>query len=239
MATEIYTLFAEESAGIAWACGPGCATCCTRSVTLTTAEGQLIVAYLQERGCGLPRLPRDRVALRPALTSNGLAGRYLAGKEVPAEEEAPWLFEPCFLLRDGLCSIYPVRPFACRSFGSTVNCGVSGMAEATEWYVTLATVTNQVLEDLDRNGWWGNLADVLAFLDPGAGAEAREASRRRLLPNLPLPGVLVLPEERPRINRFLAKVRARTGMTVPGNACEEVRQEQSGSGPHFHGPVGH
>jgi Fe-S-cluster containining protein len=206
---EIYQLFAEEGDGVAFACGPGCATCCTRSVTLTTAEGRLIVELLRQEGRGLPELPRDSVPLRPALTANGLAAHCLAGEEAPPEPEAPWLFEPCFFLKDGLCAIYPVRPFACRSFGSTVNCREAGMAEAPEWLVTLTIVTNQLLEELDRDGWWGNLADVLAYFDSEQGENTGLAARGRLLPNRLVPGLLVLPEERPRVDRFLAKVRER------------------------------
>ncbi len=209
---DIYEVFAEESASIDFACGPGCATCCTRSVTLTTAEGRLIVDFLRAAGRGLPELPRDRRPLRPVLTNNGLAALCLAGQEAPAEAESPWLFEPCFFLKDGLCAIYQVRPFACRSFGSTVNCKKSAMAEAPEWFVTLAIVTNQLLEDLDLGGCWGNVADVLAFLDGEAGEAASLAARDRLLPNRPLPGLLVLPEERPLVDRFLARVRERTGV---------------------------
>jgi len=208
----LYQAFAEEAAAIAFACGPGCATCCTRSVTLTTAEGALIVDFLRAAGRGLPELPRDQVPLRPAVTANGLAALCLAGEEPPPEAESPWSFEPCFLLQDGLCTIYPVRPFACRSFGSIVNCGQAGMAEAPAWFLTLAIVTNQLLEDLDRGGAWGNLADVLAFVDDGLGEGAREATRERLLPNRPLPGLLVLPEERARVDRYLAKVWERTGV---------------------------
>ncbi|MDD5757713.1 MAG: YkgJ family cysteine cluster protein [Desulfobulbaceae bacterium] len=212
LAPEIYAVFAAESAGIDFACGPGCATCCTRSVTLTTAEGQLIVDFLHEVGFSLPELPRDPVPVRSALTSNGLAVLCLTGQEIPEEAESPWLFEPCFFLRDGLCSIYPVRPFACRSFNSTVNCRESAMAEVPEWLATLTIVTNQLLEHLDQGGSWGNLSDVLAFLDGKQGEAANIAARARLLPNLPLPGLLVMPEERPMIDRFLAKVRERTGI---------------------------
>ena len=208
---EIFKVFAEEAAAIDFACGPGCATCCTRSVTLTTAEGRLIVDFLRAAGRDLPELPRDPVPLRPAVTANGLAALCLAGEEGPAEAASPWLFEPCFFLKDGLCAIYPARPFACRSFGSTVNCGQAGMAEAPAGFLTLAVVTNQLLEDLDAGGFWGNLADVLALVDPGADEAARSAARQRLLPNRSLPGLLVLPEERERVNRYLAKVGERTG----------------------------
>ncbi|HSH12100.1 MAG TPA: YkgJ family cysteine cluster protein, partial [Desulfurivibrionaceae bacterium] len=177
MIDEIYQAFADESSGVDFACGPGCATCCTRSVTLTTGEGRLILDFLRRMGRSLPELPRDPAPLRPALTTNGLAGSYLAGQVVLNEPESPWLFEPCVFLREGLCSIYEIRPFACRSLVSTVNCKNTGMAEAPERLVTLAIVTNQLLEGLDRGGFWGNLADVLAFLDEGAADASRLAAR--------------------------------------------------------------
>lgn len=203
---EIYAAFSEESAVIDFACHPGCATCCTRNVTLTTAEGELIMDFLRAAGCGLPQLPMDQRPLRPPLTTNGWAALCLSGKEAEAEAEAPWLLAPCFLLRDGLCTIYPVRPFACRGFGSTVRCGCSGVAEAPEWFMSLAMVSHQILEDLDRGGWWGNLADILAYLGGGNGDGSKAAIRQRLLRNQPMPGLLVLPEERPRINRLLARI---------------------------------
>lgn len=216
MIPEIYQVFAGESANLAFACGPGCATCCTRSVTLTTGEGRLLVDFLRDTGRGLPELPRDLRPLRPALTTNKLAESCLAGREVPEEAESPWLFEPCFFLREDRCCVYEVRPFACRSMVSTLNCRQSGLAEMPDRLVTLAIVTNQILEDLDRGGWWGNLVDVLAFLDGGAGEEARLTAQGRLLPNLPLPGLLVAPEEREMVDEYLARLGKAIGLDFGG-----------------------
>lgn len=216
MLADIYKVFAEESSHLDFVCGPGCATCCTRSVTLTTGEGRLISDFLRASGRGLPVLPSDRVVLRPALTVNGLAACCLAGQEPPAEAESPWLFEPCFFLQDGLCCIYEVRPFACRSLLSTVNCRHSGLAEMPDRLVTLVIVTNQLLEDLDRGGCWGNLADVLAFLDEGAAEVSRLEARERLLPNLSLPGFLVGPEEREMVENYLAALAGATGLDFGG-----------------------
>jgi Fe-S-cluster containining protein len=202
--SAIYKIFAEEVASIDFICRPGCSTCCTRSVTLTTGEGRLILEYLREHGGELPPLPHDSRPLRPALTTNGLAALYLAGQEPEEGSESPWLFEPCFFLRHGLCTIYEARPFACRSFGSTVNCATTGTAQSPPWFVTLAIVANQVLEESDRSGHWGNLSDILAFL---AGRENGDYhASGRLLANQLTPGYLVLPEERERVSLFLEKL---------------------------------
>ena len=101
-------------------------------------------------------------------------------------------------------------------FRSTVNCGKSGMAEAPDWLVTLTIVTNQLLEDLDRGGWWGNLIDVLAFLDDGTLEDSHLTAQGRLLPNLPLPGLLVSPEESKMVGNYLARLGMATGLDFGG-----------------------
>jgi len=216
MINEIYQAFAEMSDKVAFACGPGCATCCTRSVTLTTAEGRIIGDHLRSTGRVLPEIPLDPLPLRPSLTTNGLAGSYLVGQEPPEESDSPWLFEPCFFLHEGLCSIYEARPFACRGFTSTVNCTTSGTAEVPEWLLTMTIVTNQILEHLDHGGWWGNLADILAFLDAGQGELARFTARDRLLANLPAPGLLVVVQEVAMIENYLARLGKIAGLDLRG-----------------------
>ncbi len=146
----------------------------------------------------------DEQPLRPGLTTNGLAALYLAGRAPEEGNESPWLFEPCFFLRDGLCIIYEVRPFACRSFGSKVHCGKTGEALAPDWFVTLTIVINQILEEMDQGGSWGNLADVLAILSGQATGDYHASGR--LLANQPAPGFLVVPEERERVALVLKKL---------------------------------
>ena len=95
-----------------------------------------------------------------------------------------------------------------------VNCAAAGMAEAPEWLVTLTIVTNQFLEHLDQGGWWGNLADVLLSLDQGGAEKTRLAARRRLLANLPAPGVLVVPAEWALVKKYLASLSTIAGLSV-------------------------
>ncbi len=208
MYEEIYAIYEKELVEIAFACREGCSACCTQSVTMTTAEGQAIAAFLLEQGRSMPALPDTTGRSLPVCTTNELAANCLAGRELPPEPEMPWVYEPCVFLEDQRCTIYPARPFGCRSFASTKCCAEHGIAEAPEWIVTLNTVVNQLLEDLDRDGCWGNMLDVLGCLgqkDAGllGNAGCRDA---RLLPTQRLPGFLIPPGEEKIISRFWDKL---------------------------------
>jgi len=206
MFAKIYAAYEKEVAGIAFACREGCASCCTQSVNMTTAEGRGILAYLSETGRELPSLPGKERRTCPTLTTNGLAACYLEGREAGPEPESPWIYEPCVFLQGERCTIYPARPFGCRSFGSTRSCAELGIAEAPEWFITLNSVVNQLIEHLDLDGFWGNIYNVLGFLNGSekdyiqSGGDGRAAG---LLPNLSVPGFLVPHEEQEMINRFL------------------------------------
>lgn len=206
MLAKIYGIYQKEVAGIPFACREGCAACCTQSVTMTTAEGRAITAFLAGQERKLPSLPDLSERARPTMTTNELAADCLAGRESEPEAEAPWIYEPCVFLRNERCTIYPVRPFGCRSFGSTSSCLDQGIAEVPEWLVTLNSVVNQLLEDLDRNGFWGNMNDVLAYLDKLAGGRRPEPDKAGLLPTRPVPGFLVPPGEERMVNRFLEEL---------------------------------
>jgi Fe-S-cluster containining protein len=218
MFEKIYEIYEKEIAAIAFVCRAGCAACCTQSVTMTTAEGRAILAFLAARGRRLPVMPDSAARIPPGITTNGLAACCLTGREPPAEPEAPWIFEPCVFLAGERCTIYPVRPFGCRSFGSTQSCGEQGSAVAPAWFITLNTVVNQLLEHLDRGGGWGNMYEVLAYLtrpDP-AGARAGGCRAARLLPTQALPGLLIPPGEEAVIGRFWAQV-VRAGIVAGGS----------------------
>lgn len=73
----------------ALACGPGCADCCHRDLTVTSIEARRVFALVR----ALP--PEQRRALRD-------------------RADAP----PCVALdADGRCAIYEARPLVCRSHG--------------------------------------------------------------------------------------------------------------------------
>ncbi len=202
MFEKIYRIYEKEIVELSFVCRVGCSTCCTQSVTMTTAEGGSIMDYLHREGRALPVLPDTAGRSRPACTTNGLAACCLAEMEVPPEIDEAWVYEPCMFLADDRCTIYPVRPFACRSFASLSNCAESGVAEAPDWFITLNIVVSQLVEHLDRGGRWGNMIDVLRYLESGETGVGKEI----LLASQPVPGLLVMREELPVVDRFLARL---------------------------------
>lgn len=79
-------------------CSKGCYFCCRQNVHIFRAEAQIIAAYCKEKGIDIPK-----VYLKQQLKYKW---RELAKTEVG------W----CVFLKNGECSIYPVRPMACRNY---------------------------------------------------------------------------------------------------------------------------
>jgi len=197
---DIYKIFPEQMASIDFACHKGCATCCTHNVTMTTLEGRLLMEYLNGQGRTLPQLPEASERPPAHYTNNSLAALYISGLE-PEEQEEKRTFEPCCFLDNDLCSVYKVRPFGCRSFGSIIDCAIEGSAEIDGWFISLVTVIQQLIEHMDQGGHWGNMADILEFLD-NEGDEAGRLVEKRLLVNQSIPGLLVVPDDRTHVMAF-------------------------------------
>ena len=128
----IYTLHAKLMEALDLVCRPGCDLCCTRNVSVTSLEAGLISEHLrkadrldlEESLAATKNLPR----FKPLVTTNGLAHLCRLGKEPPEETVNPdW--RPCPFLADHRCSIYAVRPFACRCMVSKSVCRPDGTAE--------------------------------------------------------------------------------------------------------------
>ncbi len=88
-------------------CGAGCDHCCHLAVGVTAPEALVVHAYLQQN-----RSEEELNALRLELSERSEAIRGLS----TAERFSP--DQPCPLLKDGSCSVYPARPFACRGMNS-------------------------------------------------------------------------------------------------------------------------
>lgn len=79
-------------------CKKGCHFCCRINVDISEPEAILISEYCKENGIDIPK---DR-----------LEEQLKYGWREIAATEAGW----CVFLKEGNCSIYPVRPAACRAY---------------------------------------------------------------------------------------------------------------------------
>ncbi len=202
---EIYELYTTWAGDFEFACEKGCATCCTQSVSMTTLEGELIHNYLQSERPGLlsiietlPAHPQNQK------TTNQFAAQCLREEEEYQDVEA-WNMNPCAFLRDSCCSIYPVRSFMCRSFGSRVSCRIQGEAEVEPVFLTLNTVILQCIEHIDRGRPWGNMNMILQMINnTRSGDQGLKKEGHRIAE--PIPGFFIPPDEADAIHERLEKL---------------------------------
>lgn len=90
------------------ACAKGCAFCCYMRVEVVAPEAFLIADYLRKR------LRQDQISEVRSIAAKNW-GR-LAPLSFAARQK---ISMPCPLLQNGCCSVYPVRPMACRTYHST------------------------------------------------------------------------------------------------------------------------
>ncbi len=214
MLEAIYRIEEDFGRGVEPVCRPGCAACCTARVTMTTLEGALITSHLARSGETqlLEKIRRrgDQDRFIPKITTNQLAAICLRGEEPPTEEmaEAPGT---CPLLEGDRCTIYPVRPLACRTMISRVDCADTGFADMDDFSVTVSTVLMQYVEHIDADGCSGNFADVMLCLSSPANRTfyrqgALSCPENGLLRNRPIPALMIPPEHRERIRPLLEAV---------------------------------
>lgn len=79
-------------------CSRGCHFCCRQNVTVWKAEAGLIAKYCREKEIAIPK--------------DYLKAQLRHGEKEVARSEVGW----CVFLKGGECSIYPVRPSACRNY---------------------------------------------------------------------------------------------------------------------------
>jgi len=195
--TTLYDTFAQWAGTFAFACRKGCATCCTRSVTMTSLEGDEILAFLDEadRQSELAAPAFQPAAKRKAqCTTNAFVAAHIRGESV--DEAESWDLRPCPFLKEESCSIYPARPFGCRLFASLDPCATDGAAEMPPGYLAGATALLQYIEHLDSEGRWGSMVELLAELTAGQADGYGE-------PTAPIPGFLIAPDERALVEPLL------------------------------------
>lgn len=87
---------ARDKGGVS--CKKGCHFCCRQSVTIFKIEAEVIAEYCKEHDISIPK--------------NYLEEQLKHGWREVAVTEVGW----CTFLKEGKCSIYPVRPLACRKY---------------------------------------------------------------------------------------------------------------------------
>lgn len=209
--TLVYRLFENFYSSEKLACKRRCATCCTCNITLTTLEGYKIITHPDARlkSSLLKRVHANvhRKRFLPQITTNGIAQRCMTGKDIPDEDLDPeW--GPCPLLSDQECSIYLIRPFGCRCMMSYTTCAETGYADIDDFTLTVANLFNQYIEHLDQDGLSGNLLDILLFFENNNYLELYTkgmipAVSEGLIPNIPIPVLMIPPEHRQRIQPLL------------------------------------
>ncbi len=90
------------------ACQKGCSWCCHQPVYMTTQEALLIYEYLLQAVSDEQRKAFQFKAEKKLKKTKGLT-----------EEKKQKIVHPCPFLVDDSCSIYPVRPMACRIYLSS------------------------------------------------------------------------------------------------------------------------
>lgn len=194
------------------ACRKYCADCCSRNVTMTTLEGLYLLKGLDPapQGRCLEALKGTGGGFRPRWTTNQMAAFCREGRE-PPEDGVDHDASRCSLLADEACSLYGLRPFGCRCMLSRQACGAQGYADVDDWTLTVNTVFLQLIEHLDRPGCFGNLQDVLLALASEGRRAAYEDGRPPteapgLIPNHPVPMLMVPPEHQTKIKPVLAEI---------------------------------
>ncbi len=203
----IYTFYEDFTADIPVACRSGCNTCCTASVTATSLEINYMVKM-----AGVFSTPGvvNRISsclngpvYRPVSTINQSASRCMAGRE-PAPEHGTHGLGKCPMLnKEGLCSVYAFRPFACRAMSSESACKKAGGAFMQSFLITINLVIYQIIEHMDRGGQYGNMLDLLIVgMKTGEGIIKGD----HILTNQELPGFIIPPDELPRFKSFMRRL---------------------------------
>jgi len=226
----IYDRYEKWSQQFSVACSRGCNACCTCNVTITAQEGEEILSYIRENGRE-QWLAKRLTAVsdefsRPAITTNGFARACMEDRDVELEDNQT--LSACPFLEDGLCGIYPVRPFGCRLFVSTAVCSKGTPAVMPQSYLGSVTAVSQIIEHLGQKEYWGNMLDVLpALMDISINSDiARHLNtedcnqaRLKTLTAEPLPGLLLDEQEAKLAGPLLREI---FSAQVDGRTVEDI-----------------
>lgn len=227
----IYTSFEKwsDNNDAEYACCKGCSTCCSQNVTITATEGEEILKYVLKENMVeqfANALVQATELSRPRYTTNDFAKACLDGRDI--DPETATNHGDCPFLQDNVCTIYPVRPFSCRLFVSTVTCRPGTPAQVSDLHMEASTAVTQVIEHLGQKEYWGNMMDVLlAMLDISEYREIADKfnqtiimqGRMRTLTAKPIPGFLLSEEEGPQVAGLLESI---FDTEVEGKRIEDI-----------------
>jgi len=208
---RIYKIYEDFVSGLDVACKRYCALCCTCNVTMTTLEGYRIALFLESNGqsdlYAKVRKATSQKRFQPKVTTNRLAELCEQGKDVP-DEDSGINRGACPLLTNNECPIYPVRPFGCRCFVSRIDCIERGYAEIDPFVLTVNDLLLQYIEHVDKDGHFGNLTDVLLFVQSQVSIkscrkETLKTADTVLIKNQPIKAILLPPEHKVKVKPIL------------------------------------
>ena len=213
---KIYQIYDKFTEGLDSACKKYCAECCTTNVSITTLEGYNLIRELnlgqrEELKLTLEQLSGSE-RFRPQLTTNRIADLCRQGYDVPDENYGAQT-QACPLLEQRACRIYPLRPFGCRCFGSSIPCRTSGAANMDDFVLSVNTVFLQTIENVDQNGFTGNLIDVYRCLLSSLNRNAYRSGHldgrpAGLISNKPLTTLMVPLEHRKGLKPIISALHA-------------------------------
>ena len=200
---NIYSIYNQLTNNWKLACRKGCSDCCTDRILMTSLEGMLINEYLktnklQESLQLIHRIPLEK-RYHPKTTINQEAILALQNKPIPEPEEVP--LKSCIFLTKKQCSIYPVRPMACRTMVSSLSCHKTGHASMTSFQMSVATLFYQFVEMLDTNGFYGNYLNILEMLTLSPETQSLQLIliKSSLLKNQRIHQVMMPPEHQEKL----------------------------------------
>jgi len=225
----IYDIFTAWSKDFDVACHRGCSICCTQNVTMTAVEGELILRHIRKKKQEhrfAEKLQSATPENRPKITTNDFAQACIQKKT--SDFEIPVSHKKCIFLKNNLCTIYPVRPFACRMMLSRHQCVEGDAASLSDDYLAAATAIMQIIEHLGQKEYWGNMLDILpalcdisehhtiaSYLNKALMLKAR----MRTLTAKPLPGFLFTKDEEQTVTPLLQSI---FNATVAGRRIEDI-----------------
>jgi Fe-S-cluster containining protein len=116
-------LVADSAKGESISCRKGCAFCCKMNVDVTDMEGAVILAYCRDN-----KIPinKDYLAVQATIPKEMLGF-------------TPKIAACVFLTEENTCSIYPVRPLACRKYRVTSAAELCNMEKYPQAMLSVLT----------------------------------------------------------------------------------------------------